>query len=391
MQYWRLSAFYLFYFAALGALWPYWGLYLKSVGFDEGEIAELIAIIMATKVVAPYVWGWIADHSGRRMVIVRLASLLAALCFAGIYVSHTFWWMALVLVVYSFFWNAALPQFEATTMTHLGQDTHRYSAIRLWGSVGFIVAVTALGPVLEAWGMGRLPIIYLLLLGGIWVMSMLVREPAAVMSRGDSSSISSVLRRPAVIALFVVCFLLQASHGPYYAFYSIYLEEHGYSYGEIGWLWALGVIAEIGVFLVMHRLLPRFGTRQLMLWTLALTALRWLLIAWFVESVSVVVFAQLLHAASFGVYHAVAITLIHRYFAGKHQGRGQALYSSISFGAGGAVGSYLSGLVWIEQGPEFTFSLAAVASLLGLLVAWRGLREEPGDRSKQALKKAPGH
>ena len=78
VPYWRLSAFYLFYFATLGALVPYWGLYLKSLGFSAAEIGELLAILMATKFVAPNVWGWIADHRGRRMAIVRLASVIAA-------------------------------------------------------------------------------------------------------------------------------------------------------------------------------------------------------------------------------------------------------------------------------------------------------------------------
>ncbi|MGD8313039.1 MAG: MFS transporter, partial [Gammaproteobacteria bacterium] len=137
MIYWRLSGFYLFYFASLGGLIPYWSLYLKALDFSIAEIGELVAILMATKIVAPNVWGWIADHTGHRMMIVRMASLLATIAFAGVFLAHGFWWLALVMTVFSFFWNAALPQFEATTMNHLGMRTHRYSSIRLWGSVGF--------------------------------------------------------------------------------------------------------------------------------------------------------------------------------------------------------------------------------------------------------------
>ena len=82
--YWRLSGFYLFYFATLGALVPYWSLYLKDLGFNVAEIGELVAILMATKLVAPNVWGWIADHTGRRMAIIRLASFLSLILFAGV-------------------------------------------------------------------------------------------------------------------------------------------------------------------------------------------------------------------------------------------------------------------------------------------------------------------
>ena len=77
MPYWRLSGFYLFYFATLGALLPYWGLYLKSLGFDARAIGSLIAIIMATKIVAPNVWGWIADHANDQD---RLADLCLCIC-----------------------------------------------------------------------------------------------------------------------------------------------------------------------------------------------------------------------------------------------------------------------------------------------------------------------
>lgn len=375
MQYWRLSAVYLCYFAALGALWPYWGLYLKSIGFTEHDIGLLIALIMATKIVAPYVWGVIADRHGRRMIIVRLASLLAALAFAGVYLGHAFWWLALVLMVYSFFWNAALPQFEATTLLHLGRDSHRYSQVRLWGSVGFIVSVLALGPVLEHYGPGLIPTIYLLLLLAIWLASLLVSEPAVQNHAATGhGSLLAVIRQPVVIALFIVCFLVQASHGPYYTFYSIYLQDHGYGYATIGWLWATGVVAEIGVFMVMHRLLPRLGSYWLLIGALLLASVRWLVIAWLVESPLAMFLAQTLHAASFAVYHAVAISLIHRYFAGRYQGRGQALYSSISFGAGGAAGSYLSGVLWAGHGGVMAFSVAALLSTLAAVAAVWGLR-----------------
>jgi MFS transporter, PPP family, 3-phenylpropionic acid transporter len=376
--YWRLSGFYLFYFATIGALVPYWSLYLQGQGYSAAAIGELVAVIMATKIVAPNVWGWIADHTGRRMAIVRLASLLAALAFAGVFLGGGYWWLAFVLMVFSFFWNAALPQFEATTMTHLGPEPHRYSTIRLWGSVGFIVAVALLGTLLDRYGTGLLPPILFLLLLGIWLTSLVVPERAAGHLHVEHEPLGRVLRRPAVAALLLMCFLVQASHGPYYTFYTIYLESHGYARALIGQLWALGVVAEIGVFLLMHRLLPRFGARALLLAALALTALRWVLIAWLAEALSVLILAQLLHAASFGVYHAVSIHLIHRFFTGRHQGRGQALYSSMSFGAGGAVGSLYAGYLWAAAGPGWTYTAGAAIALAALLVAWIGVREAPG-------------
>jgi PPP family 3-phenylpropionic acid transporter len=283
--------------------------------------------------------------------------------------------MALVMSLFSFFWNAALPQFEATTLNHLGSDTHRYSSIRLWGSIGFIIAVAVLGVLFEHTGTGRLPMVLVGLFAGIWLASLLVPEKASGHPPLDHSPLLEVLKKPQVVSLLLVCFLIQASHGPYYTFYSIYMSANGYSEGIIGQLWALGVVAEILVFLRMPRWLPRYGARRLMLLTTVLTALRWLLIAWFVDNPWVMVVAQTLHAASFGLYHAVSIHLIHRLFRGRHQGRGQALYSSLSFGAGGAVGSFGAGYLWEGVGAGWMYIAAAVTAILAGAIAWRGVRD----------------
>lgn len=371
VPYWRLSGFYFFYFASIGALIPYWSLYLQSLGFNVRDIGTLMALVMATKIVSPNIWGWIADRNGSRMRVVRIGCLLGALTFAGVFLGSSYWWLAIVMMVFSFFWNATLPQFEATTLNYLGKDSHRYSGIRLWGSVGFIITVATLGPMLDMLGIGILPIVLLLLFIGLWLSSLTVPERASAHLPVDDEPLRKILLRPDVAALLLVCFLLQASHGPYYTFYSIYMEESGYSRSLIGQLWALGVLAEVGVFLVMHRLVPRFGLRRLLLASLILTAFRWLLIGKFPDEMLVVIFAQGLHAASFGVYHAVAIQLIHRSFTGRHQGKGQALYSSVSFGAGGAAGSYLSGWGWDTVGAEMTYFIAAFVAILAFIISWR--------------------
>lgn len=373
-QYWQLSSFYLFYFASLGALVPYWGLYLKSLDFSATQIGELMAILMATKLIAPNIWGWIADHTGRRMGIIRAASLLSILCFLGVFLGSSFLWLALVMSVFSFFWNASLPQFEAVTLTQLGPASHRYSMIRLWGSVGFILSVALLGWLLDSQGTGILPLVVLGLFVAIWLSSLTAREPDASVGTRESAGLRQILKRGDVLALLAICFLMQASHGPYYSFFTLYLEDHGYSRGLIGQLWALGVIAEIGVFLMIHRWLPRIGAWRLLFIGLQLTTVRWLLIAFFPEQLAVILFAQTLHAASFGLYHAVAIHLIHQYFTGRSQGRGQALYSSLSFGAGGAVGSLAAGYLWDGVSAQSTYIAAAGMSLLAVLISYAVLR-----------------
>ncbi len=367
--YFRLSSFYFFYFASVGVLVPYWSVYLKSVGFTPVQIGELIAITMATKVFAPYLWGWIADHTGRRLSIIRWATFLAALVFSGIFLDKSYLNFALVLSIYSIFWHAALPQFEVITINLLGKNRDRYSHIRLWGSVGFIVSVVGLGYGFEQAGVARLPVVFLFMLVGIWMSTLLFYSAPDSATEQQHIFIMAALRRREVIAFLLACFLMQGSHGPYYAFFSIYLQDHGYPATQIGWLWALGVAAEIVVFLVFHRCLGQFGAVRLFQISIIITAVRWVLVACFVEQVGVLLLAQILHAASYGLFHAAAIELVNHYFPGRLQGRGQALYSSMSFGLGNAIGSLVSGYLWTSLSPEWTYLLAAAMALLGFLVA----------------------
>ncbi|MFP4147467.1 MAG: MFS transporter [Halorhodospira sp.] len=369
LPYWRLSGFYFFFFAALGAIMPYWGPYLRTEGFSSAEIGLLLAILHATKIIAPNVWGALADRLDRRMAVVRAASVVALLAFSAILVVEAFGPVALVMALFGFFWNAALPQYEANTFNHLRGQEHRYSRVRLWGSVGFILSVMGIGEMLDRAGFDALPYVVLLIFCGLVVSSLLAPEAQQGMQRNAGDGFWRTLRQPAVIGFFLACFLNQMGHGPFYGFFSIYLEDHGYRGGVIGALWAWGVVAEIGIFLVMHRLLPRFGARILLAMALALGGVRWLMVAAWVDSVWLVALSQTFHAASFGVYHAVAIDTVNRFFIGSAQGRGQALYSSLTFGAGVAAGSLLSGLAWDQFGGQTFLAASAVAFLAAILAA----------------------
>ena len=372
-HYWRLSSFYLCYFALLGTLVPYWGLYLQDAGFAAAQIGLLMAIPQITKLGAPNLWGWLADRTGQRLRIIRAGNLLAALAFTGVFFVEGFWAMVLVLAGFSFFWNAVLAQFEVITLETLGERSHRYSQVRLWGSVGFIVAVLLVGVLLDRAPVSLLPWLLWATLWLIWLCTLglpggVVRRPVR-----RAGGLMALVRQPGVPAFFACAFMMQLSHGPYYTFYTIHLVEMGLSRTLAGTLWALGVVAEVGVFLVMHWLLVRAPLKGILVASLLLASLRWLIIGTVGDNLIWLVLAQLLHAASFGSFHAAAMAWLHRTFAGAHAGQGQALYSSFGFGAGWAVGASLSGMLWAAFGAD-SFLLAAAVALAASALAWWRLR-----------------
>ncbi|HHJ39968.1 MAG: hypothetical protein AXA67_04610 [Methylothermaceae bacteria B42] len=372
VPYGRLSAFYFFYFATLGAFLPYWGLYLKGLGYSALEIGTVLALLSATKVVAPNILGWLADHSGRRITWIRWTCLLAAGLFLGIFEVHGYREMLLLTTAFGMFWSAALSQFEAVTLAHLGGNSRHYPWVRLWGSLGFIAAVLGLGFALERFAIGFLPQVLTVLLWLIWMVSLMVPEAKFRAHFTDSTPTWwPLLWRKEVIAFLLVVFLAQAAHGPYYVFYSIHLKALDYSGRWIGMLWTLGVVAEIVLFLLLPRLFHFLSPRALLLAGVGLGSVRWLAIGWYAHVFWVLLAAQVLHAATFAATHAAAMQLLPRYFGQAHQGKGQALYSSLSFGLGSMAGSYAAGMFWDQAGAPVVFAGAAVTCLLALSIALR--------------------
>ena len=370
LPYWRLSSFYLFYFALLGSTAPFLSLYFNHLGFPAARIGELVAIPMLMRCVAPNIWGWLGDYTGRRLAIVRFGAVCTLACFSLILVDKSYAWLAMVMALHAFFWHAVLPQFEVITLAHLQGQTARYSQIRLWGSIGFILTVVGLGRLFEVFSLDLYPQALLLIMAGIVASSWWVpnAQPAHSSVRTAGEGFVRQLLSPGVLAFYVSVALMQLSHGPYYTFLTLHLEHLGYSRGIIGMLWAVGVVAEVLMFLFMSRILQSVSVRHVLVASFALASLRWLLLGNFADHLSILIFAQLLHAATFGSFHAAAIHFLQRSFGPRQQGQGQALYAALS-GTGGAVGALYAGYSWNALGPGWTFAIASLAALTAAILA----------------------
>ncbi|WP_122454467.1 MFS transporter [Pseudomonas viridiflava] len=377
LPYWRLSGFYLCYFALLGSSAPFMALYLHHLGFSSARIGELIAIPMLMRCVAPNLWGWLGDYTGRRLAIVRFGAVCTLLAFSLILLDHSYAWLAMVMALYAFFWHAILPQFEVITLAHLQGQTARYSQIRLWGSIGFILAVVVLGRLLEWFSLDLFPHVLLMVMAGIAISSWWVpnAQPAVSSRPSDEGGFLRQLSRPGVLAFYLSVALMLLSHGPYYTFLTLHLEALGYSRSLIGVLWSVGVVAEVLIFMVMSRVLQRFSVRQVLLASFLLAAVRWLLLGAFAEHLLVLLVAQVMHAATFGSFHAAAIHFVQRSFGPRQQGQGQALYAALS-GVGGALGALYSGYSWTALGPFWTFAIASLAALAAAIMIVTPRKEE---------------
>jgi PPP family 3-phenylpropionic acid transporter len=372
LPYWRLSGFYFFYFAFIGAFAPYWSLYLQSLEFNALQIGILMSLLLITRIFSPSVWGWLADHTGKRVRVVQIAAITGFLSFCGFFLGESFAWIFLVMLLMSFFWSASLPLMEAITLSHLDDHTDKYGRIRSWGSVGFVLAVVGVGYLLDNVEIIGLLWVVLGLKLGIVIFSYQIPEKEIISHITGHHSIRQICLRPEVMAFLISSLLMLFAHGAYYTFFSIYLVEHGYDKGFVGWLWAIGVICEIGVFFIMPWLMRYFSLKAILIFSFACAILRFLMIGWGVAWPMIIVLAQILHAATYGAHHIAAMMVIHQIFRGRHQAKGQAIYTSIAYGIGGAIGAVSSGYTWDWLGGDMTFFISAMASLTGLiLVIWK--------------------
>jgi PPP family 3-phenylpropionic acid transporter len=337
----------------------------------------VLAVPAFLRIVAPALWGWLADSVATRLrggqpAFVALLSLLAAASFAMLTqagdLHAVFGWVALTAL----FSAGVLPLVDAMALAALSAQPGRYGPVRLWGSIGFIASVLAAGVWLDRAPVTvLLPLVAALMLCAAFCALALPRahtgSPAV-----DPRGALQVLREPRVAAFFAACFCMTVAHGALYAFYSIHLVRTGYSTSSVGVLWTLGVLAEIAVFIALPALFRRCSLRFMLIASFAAAAVRFVTIGWGVESLTLLVFAQLLHGLTFGAYHAAAIAAVQRLFGGALAVRGQALYASLSYGLGGVAGMLLSGWTWSAFGPEITFAISSAFGAAGaLLVVWK--------------------
>jgi len=375
LPYWRLSSFYFFNCAVLGAILPFWGLYLEKLDFSSQQIGYFVAIILASNIIAPNFWGWLTDRMNNRLAVIQWGTMFSLLSFLMVLFTTNYTLLALIVFVSCFCWQGLNSQFEVITLRFCSMESgSRYGKIRLWGSVGFIASVLILGWLFELISLFNLPILISILLFCMWLSTMFlpkgdVSNQAVVSDDESIDGFWKILLKPAILALFFATFLLKFSHGTYYTFFSIYVVEFGFSSIELGWLWSVAVIAEIGMFFVVHHFIAKFGIRFVFIFSLLAAVLRWALISVASDVLFVIIFSQLLHALTFSSLHTVVLMYIKNNFGEKYQGQAVAFYCSFCVAAGGALGASVSGYFW-DWSQQGTFMMSSAVAFVATLIAW---------------------
>lgn len=390
-----LKAFYFAYFVAFGSYSPYLNLYFEQRGLSGAQIGLLNTIIPLVAVVIPPVAGLIADRTSRRRLLLAGTILLSIPFFLLLGVLNSFPWVVALLFVFSALTSPVAPMADGITMEMLGKSAHRYGGIRVWGSIGYAVAVLGIGRFLESAGWSGVFGVYSTvgLLAGLIAMRLPERFErderqgvgAAGMegtpARGQErpwSTLRPLLTNWRLVSFLLIAFLGRASAAAYYNFFSIYLDNLGVRAGLIGFSWMIGVISEIGLVLVSNRVLERIGPEALYLIGLASTAVRWYLYS-FVTAPAAILTTQLLHGLTFGAFQIAAVSIVNGQTPTGLKASGQSLLSAMTLGLAGVFGAFFSGQLYDRVGIRPLFALSSGVALLAatLFVVWIISRSRP--------------
>jgi len=364
-----LRSQYFIYFGILGLYLPYFNLYCYHLGFNGSQIGMLAGLRSATLVLFPFVWGALADRFRRRKSIYLLCNVLACVSWAGYLTTTVFGPMLVLAVVHGMFYAPLISFLEAYAMDLLGEDKNTYGRVRVWGSVSFILIVTVLGYVSERYGIAV--IVPLILAGALLqTMAAVVLPAAPVMQPLVTQSAAIRISWPRTLVFLCCGFLMLVSHGTYYGFFSIHLENLGLPPTYIGIAWAMAVLAEIVVMINSRRLFSRASFESVLLASFFIAALRWLLLAAFTSPV-VILGSQILHAFSYGTFHMASILYMDRLTPGPAKTLGQAANNAITYGLGLMIGFMVNGALFDHLGARHLFVMSAGLALAGgILFRW---------------------
>lgn len=374
-----VRALFFAYFAFVGIFSPYLSLWFDARGLTITEIAVLMSLPQVLRIVAPPFWGWMADRGGRRIAMLR-ASAIASLALLLLFPLADGVGAFAVLMLLLFFMTAAqMPIGETLALDLAAGDSGRYGRMRMWGSVGFIVTVLGGGPLLDRFGLGALPWLMAAAMGLLAAVTLSIPEqPPVRKAAAGGISLGQRLREPAVLAFLASAFLMIFAHAALYAFFSLFLERHGYSKSAIGVIWGIGVVAEIALFILQRRLFDRLSAMRLLAFSFIVCGLRFAMIGASDGVLWVLVWAQLMHAVTFGLHHSASMAVLHRWFEPAQQARAQAAFIVVSYGLGGSAGGLAAGALWQGVSPNAAFYGAALAGLMGWGAVVLAMRLERG-------------
>jgi len=354
---------YFLYFGVMGIFLPYFNLYCYHLDFSGLQIGTLSAIRSVALILFPLIWGALADRFQIRRPIYILCNFISTTIWVFFFYTTDFWAMLVITVFYGMFYAPIISFLEAFTMDILGTEKKSYGRIRGWGSMAFIMTVIVLGRIIDLYS---IEIILILIFAGSLAQAFIsAKIPDIRIKKQAPFTLKAKVLLKRRVTVFLFCaFLMLVSHGTYYGFFSIHLENLGYDNTFIGIAWALASIAEILVMIKSDSIFRRFSLENVLVFSFMVAAVRWFAL-FFATSPAVILFLQVFHAVTYGTFHVASILYIDSLTPDETKTLGQAVNNAVTYGLGLMVGFFINGYLFEIMGSFALFMISSLIALAG--------------------------
>ncbi|WP_336485232.1 MFS transporter [Methylobacterium nigriterrae] len=373
----RLALLYAVVFVEIGIAMPFMPVWLNALGLDAVVIGLLVALPIATRIVATAPLLSLIDRGVGARTLLLAGSLVLALTYAAMPVGAALGWplLALVIVLNAVAGAPLVPSIDYLTLAAVRRDPRLdYARIRMSGSIAFLAANLGGGFLLGA--MGESLAVPLLLTGLAVIASLVVHASRGIEGAATvAATASGRVRLPRKLWFAIVAAAaIQSSHAAIYAFGSIHWTTHGIATAWVGTLWAIGVGAEIVLFALIGNTPARWRTPFRLLSLGAVAALVRAVGMWLLGDQLLPVMAlQCLHGATFGATQLGAMAAVSAFAPDGARGRAQGSLSAVNALAS-ASATLMSGAAYRLGGP-LAFALMAPLALAGLGLVVAAARE----------------
>jgi len=382
---WRVALFSAAAMGSMGVTTAFFPAWLKSRGLSAADIGLVLAWFGIARIAAgPAITSLAARWGSWRKPLIFI-SLLGVFSYAAFEPAQGFWAIMAVSLAAAFVHPGMSPLLETIILAGAQARGLDYPRLRLWGSVGFILATLAMGQAAQLWSLGTFVLACVLTFGLAAATALMLPDlrPPAPVRGAPRAGVMAALRQPGLFQVLLAGSLIQASHHVYYGFSTIDWQARGFSNDLIGVLWAVGVLAEVALFALAGPLLNRFDPRLVMLAGGGIAALRWALHATG-PGLVVTFFGQLGHAASFGLTYLGAMMTIQKLVPAHLTVAAQSLNSAV---LGGVMAACLPPLVGVLYGAFHTqaFLFGACLALAGSLLLIFTMRLQGARENHESL------
>ena len=348
-----LGAYYFFYFALVGVYVIFMPKVLLELTYTPVEVGIIYAAAPFMRFLLPFVFRHYITLTPNVYRLSLFFTFIGTLIF--LQTVDDFYFYLIANLLFGAAMGISLPYVETIALASLSKQ--HYGKVRLWGSLGFMGIALWLGKVLAS------PYEALYYLSATAFLTLIF---GVLLTKYDTISHSSAKDDASFSlskywAFWISIFLMQVGFGGFYNFFTIYETSHGVSLSTTSWMWSFGVFCEIFMLYFQGSLLQRNLLNILQFATL-ITALRWLILYLYPESVTITFATQSLHAISFALYHTAAITYVFSLYSQKKLA--QQFFLGIAFGLGGSVGAILSGQLY----GEYLFLIESIITFFAFLV-----------------------